>query len=753
MSPIREDGTIHAPEYHASGIHAGPALIYEEAGEVHPLTLRSMDRHHKLFSGSHHRIQFEMEWNYSESEWKLTVRARNKGTLPWHPDRLALRIGLDCRMQPYPEWTDKHYPTFLRCEKTHFWGYASTPHGKGLLLASPDAIASWSLDYAMRRWDDGTVWGAQIVNTFDLDLLRKGALPERHPQHLSQLAPGEEKRWQIFGRNLPIMENLEIQAAALCKAPVIQLPETTVDLGQKTAVFIHSSQKLVEVLHQSPSGEEKRLTPEFFETNLWRVEVEGTEAGLHRILVQDISRKQSEGSIFVVKQWSEILKKAGDFALKNPPQSIAHCEGWYGFFSGFLKEKYFPQAEYGQKLGEHWGDLLKTQFDEAFIPAKENWRVQNKSTLLSLFVDRYQAYGDLKDLESAAQMADLMIATHQGSDGAFWAKDIFYSTVIYPIKSLIELWECEEKIKTASWIERTERHRKGIEKAILDLEKRGDDLQTEGEQFFEDGMISCAALQLAAFALAFPKSPFRDQCLQRAQQLLAQHDCLSQTVTPDARVRGGTHRTWEAQYDIHLQPAAIVCPHGWSSWRTYATYYLYLLTGEISYLLQTRNALAAAAQMIDEKKDLLYWGFLLDPHLEARQVIPFDVKEKPDLGQSGFAHPDRFPSRSFVVSEQYMEMVSHWSSYGSNDNDVHEHFKCLEEVIVGKAYLHEREDGSFFCWNCDMESSPENVLKIKSSDALTKSIHLHLLHPQKVQIFSQSESQTLAQGNHWISIR
>jgi hypothetical protein len=41
----------------------------------------------------------------------------------------------------------KFFPTMMRCEKTHFWGYAMSPEGDILTIGSPDSIASWSLDY------------------------------------------------------------------------------------------------------------------------------------------------------------------------------------------------------------------------------------------------------------------------------------------------------------------------------------------------------------------------------------------------------------------------------------------------------------------------------------------------------------------------------------------------------------------------------------------------------------------------------
>ena len=39
---------------------------------------------------------------------------------------------------------------------------------------------------------------------------------------------------------------------------------------------------------------------------------------------------------------------------------------------------------------------------------------------------------------------------------------------------------------------------------------------------------------------------------------------------------------------------------------------------------------------------------------------------------------------------------------GCCDNDVHEIFKCMDETVLGKAFVYENEDGSFLTYSCSV---------------------------------------------------
>ena len=276
----------------------------------------------------------------------------------------------------------------------------------------------------------------------------------------------------------------------------------------------------------------------------------------------------------------------------------------------------------------------------------------------------------------------------------------------------------EEKKLAATdpkWRERYERHYDSVRRAMDNLARNLDNIETEGELTYEDGMISCSYSQLALFALLQTDPAARQKYLDAALYLASGHRCLSQILIPDSRMNGGSLRFWESQYDVMAKPNMLNSPHGWSAWRIYGLWYLYQLTGQEDYLRQTMNALGSCVQLIDSDSGELRWAFIPDPYIKA------DLFE-PDPAQAGKA---RYVSR--VIGEQYLPMISGWyraptntfvNGYlamggvpgGSCDNDVHEIFKCLGEVALTSAYVLERADGSLGTWNCTAQFSGDNLV-------------------------------------------
>lgn len=176
-------------------------------------------------------------------------------------------------------------------------------------------------------------------------------------------------------------------------------------------------------------------------------------------------------------------------------------------------------------------------------------------------------------------------------------------------------------------------------------------------------------------------------------------------------------------------------PHGWTSWKNYATYYLYLLTGKEAYLQDTINTMGACLQMIDENENLR-WAFIKDPYIKAKVWVPDETKPVTDGYESvpediQPAYRGKFEVQTF--GETYIDMISGWYRVGEQkitggyrscpliyedgnievdnqggacDNDVHEHFKCLEETLLKKAFviIDEKARG----YNCCVEKEGLN---------------------------------------------
>ena len=255
-------------------------------------------------------------------------------------------------------------------------------------------------------------------------------------------------------------------------------------------------------------------------------------------------------------------------------------------------------------------------------------------------------------------------------------------------------------------------------------------------------MVSCSALQIGQLAVmlddftgtdadgfawnissAHEADSLRTLYTEELVSLLRNHDCLTQLRIPDARRRGGTMRFWEAQYDVNMMPNMISSPHGWSAWRAYATYYAYLLTRDIRWLVETFNAAGAFSQLLDIDSGRLFWAFVVDPYVQAKQIdrpLPGKNFDSVNLGN---AHPDMYGYRKITAGEEYVPMVSSWQPFNTCDNDVHEVFKFIAEAVLTNAFVAERPDGGILAYNCSVVRKGRNLF-VTPSEPQIRSLYV-----------------------------
>ena len=70
-------------------------------------------------------------------------------------------------------------------------------------------------------------------------------------------------------------------------------------------------------------------------------------------------------------------------------------------------------------------------------------------------------------------------------------------------------------------------------------------------------------------------------------------------------------------------------------------------------------------------------------------------------------------------------MIADWQTIVSSDNDVHEVFKFIEESVLSNAFIVERPDGSFGCYNCQIEKNGKK-LKIISDEKQIRKLHVNV---------------------------
>ena len=672
---------------------------------------------------------------------RLAVQAtvQNLSSNAVGPLRAGLRLGLDTYMASYPQWRAIHFPTLLRCEPTHFWGYAMSPEGRVLGISSPDRIASWHHDYKPL--------GHRIYTTC-LDLLQPPPLPARHPQDVHTLAPGELRVWTIFLEDAPALDAVKPQLAATARAPMLDLDPHTVEAGGVSAVRVFSASPVAGQL-TAPDG--RAVTVRFNGTaaGVWSANLQlGDQPGAYQLRVQDERGRTAEATLSVRHPWSWYLQQARREAVAKQQKASSHTESWYGLFPAFHARRLFPDVALDAAVEAKFQELWPLMYDATtHRPTSWHDRIQNHACAAGLLAARYRATQDVRDLEGAAALCDFLL-TKQTPDGAYRNKQTRYTSVIYIGKSILEVMAEERRLARTdpAWQVRFDRHYDSVRRAMDELAAHRDNTETEGEPTYEDGMIACSYSQLALFALWQTDLAERAKYLAAAQDLAAGHRCLSQELVPDSRMHGASLRFWEAQYDVLATPNMMNSPHGWSAWRIYGLWYLYRLTGQEAYLRDAYDALGTCVQLIEPVNGELRWSFVADPFVEASLYEPDPAR--PGVG--------RWQPRT--VGEQYLPMISGWFRAPSNtwvtgywatkdqgkpdggccDNDVHEIFKCLEEVALTVCHVVERPGRVLATYNgrARMEG---DVLVVEPAESCVAGVHVNLRRPTVVRALLQGQ--------------
>lgn len=616
--------------------------------------------------------------------------------------KIGFHTGVDSWMERYPQWHTTFFPTLLRCEKTHMWGYYMNTAGNALAIATSAGVASYDIGY--NRLDDGD-FGHRICGT-DILFIHDGKMPDRHPQNLNCLPAGSVYENTLYF--IPVKDKAQIvpSISRIAGVPMVQADKYTLEAGEKLAFTTFGEVEQIRIVLPDGSVENNS-------------DVTLQHHGLYKVQVTSPDGKQCEASFYCRPEWDFYLKHAGKEALAKPQKATTHVESFYGLFSAFLAAKQYDDSQLLQQALESANEILPLMFDfQNHKPIVIPERIQNTALLVSLLVDMYEATGDKQHLLDAAGFADWLIDTKQGDDGVYRKdKRIHYTCVIYIAKGVLELALAEKDVDKENY----QRHYASAKRAVDELVASLDNIDTEGEATLEDGMISCSALQIGMFALTLPEEE-RKPYIDAAEKMMAIHACLEQQIIPDCRCSGASLRYWESQYDLMVMANMLNSPHGWSGWTAYAHYYLYRLTHKKQYLTSLMNCMGSCAQLMSLDGELR-WGYCCQPFVEANTLVP-DINRP--LAGGGFR--GKYEQRTY--GECYIPMISDWyrtdkeklvggyewcalyleeetlnvdNQGGCCDNDVHEIFKCMEETVLGKAFAHRNEDGTYLTYGCKVQ--------------------------------------------------
>lgn len=688
----------------------GPALLIN--GRKLPLEATGRA---DSYTGHNDSLSYSLRYHSEGDGFALTVTCTNLTKKPLSRPQLTLMPGINTDMDSFPHWHKVFFPTLLRCEKTHFWGYLMNPDGRIITVTSPDPVASYRLLYNNDSYLHSFGHGHRI-RSFALDLINPAPLPDRHPA-LHNLQPGQTLKWNFFIDEVGSLNEVAAKVSSRTKAPVMQADYYSPTPGSTSEVIVTSPSSPKMTL-TTPAGTVSHPSARKSGRNTWTVKFSPSGEGVYT-LVASASGHQSEMKLTSrTEPYSAYIDAARRASLLYPQKPTSHTESWYGFFPAYKAAELMPDRATDASVDSLFKACYVLMYDSVtnrpLAPSHPD-RIQNHALMAALLAQRYRASRDLTDLMRAADLADYILY-RQTDDGAYRNRRTHYTSVIYVAKAIMEVMAEEKPLADAGseeWRYRYDKHFDSVRRAIDDLADNLDNIETEGEMTFEDGMISCSYTQISQFALMWPEgSPERKRYTEAAARLADMHRCLSQLLVPDSRRNGGSLRFWESQYDILTFPDMTCSPHGWSGWRIYGLRNLYLLTGRYDYLRQMVNAIGSCIQVIDPHSATLQWAFISDPYIEGDVFVPDPAN--PGKG--------KYESRQF--GECYMPMISDWyrtepgkaaTGYwgydgGCCDNDVHEIFKCLGEVLLTSAYIHRLPDGRLDTINCTAEVNSDGSI-------------------------------------------
>ena len=685
------------------------------------------------FFGEYENLLFSLRYEKMEDHFRLHIGIENHGDD--FDGKVGMHVGVDTYMEKYPLWHEKFFPTLLRCEKTHLWGYYMNTAENALAIATAESVASYDIvyNYSADPLTETKSEGKHRILGTEILFYQNTPLPERHPKNRRILRKGERYENTIF--LIPVEKKGDIltKLSEIADIPLVCAEKYTKEPGELLRAEILCKEKVTTTL-ACPDGTERSGMETPLDT-----------FGRYVLTARAESGKECEAVFYVRKPWEHYLACAAKCAMSMPPKATTHTESFYGLFSSFLYYKHTGDRAYGEKAYEAFEEFMPYMFDmEKCVPITIPRRIQNTAGLISLLVDMYEAdpKRQLAYLEKASRFAEVLLRS-QDETGAYRNRRTHYTCVLYIAKSMLELTAAEERSGIPALEEKAKIHYASAKRAVDELVRNLDNIQTEGEMTLEDGMISCSALQIGLFALTLPAEE-RGPYIRAAEYMMKIHSCLEQQLIPDCRCNGASLRYWEAQYDVMIRVNMLNSPHGWSGWTGYAKYYLYLLTGRKEYLVDLLNLMGSCVQLIDESGELR-WSYCSQPYIKGRMLVP--DKENPITDGYRFVESGETAYRGkYVMSELcegYVPMISGWYRVGEQkvvggyefcplimdgyqdekadrqggccDNDVHEIFKCMEETVMNKAFLHENEDGTFLCYGCEAMSE-NGVLQIQMSE-------------------------------------
>ena len=269
----------------------GPSLRITEHEKVANIKFRlSGEKYSAMYNG----LMIEAEYAPNDESFVLKIRVTNTSDTDFTPGSLDLILGIDTYMTGAAEDNSKFFPTMLRCEKTHFHGYFMSPSGNAFAVASPDKIASYTLEYGRTTTDgENEAEYGHRIHTASLSLLHKEPLPKRHPKGVGSLKSGESRDFNVCFIPLSSVDEYAERVSDICGIPVITADLYTYPKNSNIQLNVHSKERY-SITYIAPDGR-VMTSPQMIEYGVYTVRVT-TESG-----------KVSEAKFYCRKPWEWYL--------------------------------------------------------------------------------------------------------------------------------------------------------------------------------------------------------------------------------------------------------------------------------------------------------------------------------------------------------------------------------------------------------------------------------------------------------------
>ncbi|MCX5647663.1 MAG: hypothetical protein NTX40_00980, partial [Planctomycetota bacterium] len=199
------------------------------------------------FSGKNDDVRYRLAYAIADRQLQVTATVINSGKKPFAPERLPLVLGIDSFMDSYPRWNSLCFPTLIRREPSHLWGYMMTPHGRIFGIASPDPVGSYTCKYLRQMY-------AHHIYTISLDLLQKPPVPGHHPTY-APLAPSKQRTWTVNLIPVETLDAVKSKLAASARAPMLDLYRYSLEPGQPAEMSVFSFSPVTAIV-VTPAGTE-----------------------------------------------------------------------------------------------------------------------------------------------------------------------------------------------------------------------------------------------------------------------------------------------------------------------------------------------------------------------------------------------------------------------------------------------------------------------------------------------------------------